>query len=88
MTVTKQMTVRVWVTDVWDAVPLDVTPETTLGQVKAEALKRTLDRPAEPGDYVIKFRGAALDESQTMAALSVRDQSPFIVLPARRQPVR
>jgi len=37
----------------------------------------------------VKFRGAAvLDESVMLRALGAVPNAPFIVLPARRQPVR
>ena len=88
MIATKAMTVRVQVTEVWDTVALDVTPDMTAAQVKVAALASALGRPADPAGYVIKFRGAAVDESRTLAALGAPDQAPFIVLPARRQPVR
>lgn len=81
--------VRVWVTDVWDAVSLDVTPEWTVARLKAEALHRATGRTVDPARYVVKFRGGPLlDESRTLADLNAAAQAPFIVLPARRQPVR
>ena len=40
------------------------------------------------GLYVVKFRGASiLDESITLGKLGAVPNAPFIVLPARRQPV-
>jgi hypothetical protein len=43
----------------------------------------------DEGAYVVKFRGAqALDETMTLGALGAVPNAPFIVLPARRQPVR
>lgn len=80
--------VRVSVTDAWDTVSLDATPETTIAELKARALERTLGR-ADPGGYIVKFRGArVLDEQQSIAALEVPDGAALIVLPARRRPVR
>lgn len=88
--VADRLAVRVMVTDAWDVVPLTVEPHTTVAELKREALARalrTLDVAAEA--YQVKFRGAAvLDESITLAALGARAGSPFIVLPARRRPVR
>jgi len=50
------------------------------------ALKRA---PLGEQEYIVKFRGAAvLDESVTLRALGAVPNAPFIVLPARRQPVR
>jgi len=38
---------------------------------------------------MVKFRGAqVLDESITLAALGAVPNSPFIILPGRRKPVR
>ena len=82
--------VRVMVTDVWDQVFLAVTPGTTVAALKSQALRQALKR-GEPrvADYVVKFRGAqVLDESTTLAALGAGANAAFIVLPARRQPVR
>ena len=88
--VTERFAVRVMVTDVWDQVFLAVEPGTTVAELKRQALAQALKRSdAPPGAYVVKFHGAAvLDESVTLAALGARANAPFIVLPARRQPVR
>lgn len=81
--------VRVWVPEVWDAVDLTPAPESTVGQLKAQALARATGRNPDPSAYVVKYHGAALaDEGRTLAQLGVQDGAPFIVLPARRQPVR
>lgn len=89
-TVLDKFAVRVMVTDVWDQVFLAVAPETTVAQVKRDALARALKtNVVRPDDYVVKFRGAqVLEESLTLAALGAGANAPFIVLPARRQPVR
>ncbi len=82
--------VRVMVTDVWDQVFLAVEPTTTVADLKRQALTQALKRAqVRPEDYVVKFHGAQLlDETMTLAALGAVPNSPFIVLPARRQPVR
>lgn len=82
--------VRVMVTDVWDQVFLAVEPRTAVSELKRQALTQALKRDdARLGDYVVKFRGAqVLDESTTLGALGAVANAPFIVLPARRQPVR
>jgi hypothetical protein len=82
--------VRVMVTDVWDHVPLSVDDATTVAQLKRDALRAALRQADvhEP-DYVVKFRGAqVLDESTSLGTLGAGPNVPFIVLPARRQPVR
>ncbi len=81
--------VRVSVTDVWDTVELSLTPESTIAQLKAAALEKATGRSEDPADYVVKYRGALVsDEHQTLGSLGVPESAPFIVLPARRQPVR
>lgn len=78
------------VMDAWDTVEIQVDDTTTVAQLKREALRAALKQPplSEQG-YVVKFRGAAvLDESQALRDIGARPNAPFIVLPARRQPVR
>lgn len=87
---TDRFPVRVMVTPVWNSVELGVGGDTTVAQLKREALREALHRDAVDDDaYIVKFRGAAvLDESMTLARLGAVPNAPFIVLPARRQPVR
>jgi len=82
--------VRVMVTDAWDNVNVQVDGTTTVAQLKRDALRAALKQPPlDEREYVVKFRGAAvLDESQTVRALGAVANAPFIVLPARRRPVR
>jgi len=89
VTVAPGIRVRVWVTDVWDAVELSLSPESTVGELKAAALARATGRAGPSDDQVVKYRGATVsDERRTLAALGVPDGAPFIVLPGRRRPVR
>ena len=87
--VAQRFAVRVMVTDVWDQVFLAVEPTTTVAEHKRQALAQALKRSnLRLDEYIVKFRGAqVLDESTTLAALGVVPNAPFIVLPARRQPV-
>lgn len=82
--------VRVMVTDAWDQVFLAVGPETTVADLKRQALARALRRaPLAIDQYIVKFRGALVqDEGVTLATLGAGANAPFIVLPGRRQPVR
>jgi hypothetical protein len=82
--------VRVMVPEIWDHVVVAVEPTTTVATLKREALLRALKRPGvRLEDYVVKFRGAALtNEAATLADVGAEANSPFIILPARRQPVR
>lgn len=86
----ERFAVRVMVTDVWDQVVLAVEPSTTVAELKHQALAKALKRAAVPlGEYVVKYRGGqVLDETVTLAGLGAVPNAPFIVLPARRQPVR
>lgn len=88
MIVTTELHVRVWVTEVWDAVRLSVTPDWTVERLKEAALREATGRTPNLSRYVVKYKGAPmLDESQTLGEMGVPDQGAFIVLPARRQPV-
>ena len=88
--VSPRFAVRVMVTPVWDQVFLPVEAGTTALQLKRDALRAALKRSGvDDRAYIVKFRGAqVLDESVTLAALGAVPNAPFIVLPARRQPVR
>lgn len=88
--VADRFAVRVMVTDAWDQVFLAVGPDTTVTDLKRQALARALKRNDLPAsDYAVKFHGAAvLDESITLSALGAGANAPFIVLPARRRAVR
>jgi len=88
--VADRFAVRVMVTDAWDQVFLAVGPDTTVAELKRQALARALKRTDLPAaEYVVKFHGAAVtDESATLRALGAGANAPFIVLPARRRPVR
>jgi hypothetical protein len=81
--------VRVMVTTAWEQVALQVDDSTTVAQLKHEALRAALKTTAGEEGFVVKFRGASiLDESITLRQLGAVPNAPFIVLPARRQPVR
>jgi hypothetical protein len=76
------------VQDVWDEVRLDLPGTTPLGEVKRRALEATRVM-RDPGGYVLKFRGAELqDESESLAQAGVVPNGALIVLPKRRRPVR
>ncbi len=89
MTVAADMRVRVWVPEVWDVVQLTLGAESTVADLKDEALRAALGDTRAHTPHAVKYRGAQLfDERQRLADLDVPDGAPFIVLPARRQPVR
>lgn len=89
-TIGERFAVRVMVMPAWDHVSLQVDGATTVGQLKREALRSALKRaPLDEQEYVVKFRGAAvLDETLTLSAVGAVPNAAFIVLTARRQPVR
>jgi hypothetical protein len=76
------------VQDVWDEVPLDLPPATSLAELKRAALEATkVNR--DPDEYVIKFRGfELLDESRSLVDAGLVPNGAVIVLPRRRRPVR
>jgi hypothetical protein len=87
--VAERYAVRVMVTAVWETVTVQVDDSTTVAQLKHEALRIALKTTAGEEGCVVKFRGAPiLDESITLRALGAVPNAPFVVLPARRQPVR
>jgi hypothetical protein len=80
--------VRVMVSDAWDAVSLDLPSSTPLSEIKREALARTRVM-GNPGDYLVKFRGAELDdETRSLKDAGVPANASLIVLRRRRRPVR
>lgn len=81
--------VRVMVTPAWEQVSIQVDDATSVAQLKREAVRAALKTTAHAQDYIVKFRGALIqDEALTLRAIGVVPNAPFIVLPARRQPVR
>ena len=87
--VAERFPVRVMVTPAWETVPVQVDDNTTVAQLKHEALRAALKTTHGEQAFVVKFRGATvLDESTTLRALGAVPNAPFIVLPARRRPVR
>jgi hypothetical protein len=79
---------RVMVEEAWDEVSLNVPPATRLGELKRMALEAT-KIPRDPSSYLLKFRGAELDdESRTLAEAGLVPNGALIVLRRRRRPVR
>jgi hypothetical protein len=76
------------VTPVWNTVELRVDAATPVRDLKRAAL-RELKVDPDGDDYVVKYRGAlVLDESRSLDSVGAVPNAPFIVLHARRQPVR
>jgi hypothetical protein len=86
--VTSPLPVRVMVQEAWDEVQLELPPATPLGEVKRRALAATRVT-GDPAGYVLKFRGAELqDESRSLADAGMVPNGALIVLARRRRPVR
>ena len=80
---------RVTVSEAWDTVTVTAGGDRPFGEIKAEALERALGRTVDPAGFVLKFRGALVDdERRSLDDLDVPDGAALIVLPARRAPVR
>jgi hypothetical protein len=81
------MAVRVMVQDAWDQVSLEVPPGATLQELKQRAMALT-HQPGKPEDYLVKFRGAPVDEARSLAESGVVANATLIVIPRHRRPVR
>ena len=87
MTATTKL--RVTVTDAWDTVTVVAGADTTIAELKQQALRLALGWQPDPSIYEVKYRGALmLDERCPVADLNLPDGAPMIVLPIRRRPVR
>ena len=82
----RDLAVRVTVLDTWDEIPLLLSPETAVGELKARAL--TASRVTRsPAEYEVKYLGAGLmDEGATLAESGVVTNAALIVLSRRRRP--
>jgi len=80
---------RVTVSDAWDAVTVTASPDTTIADIKAEAVSRVVGAGPSPERYVVKYRCAlVVDERSTIGELGPPDGAALILLPGRREPVR
>lgn len=79
--------VRVMVEDAWDQVTLELPSTSSVSDVKRQALALT-HRTGDPGAYLVKFRGAEIDESRSLAENGVVTRASLIVLARNRRPVR
>ena len=79
---------RVTLLDTWEETDLELPPGTLVADIKRAALERSGIKRS-PADYVVKFRGAALDEGgRTLADAGIPPNGELIVLLSRRVPVR
>lgn len=87
MSPAKAADLRVRVSDAWSDVDLPWSLDLRIGELKVRALVAT-QRSGDPAEYEVKFRGAAVDESQTIGQLKVPAGAGLIVQQRRRQAVR
>jgi hypothetical protein len=86
--VTLVLPLRVMVQDAWDEVLLELPSTTALAELKRRALRATRVS-GDPESYVLKFRGALLDdETRSLADAGLVANGALIVMPRRRRPVR
>lgn len=82
------LSLRVTVLDAWDAIPLDLSPATTIEAVKRQALDAARV-VAPPADFLVKFRGVELaEESRSLADVDFPSGGALIVLRRRRRAVQ
>jgi len=82
-------TVRVQAAEVWDAVRVEVTPETPVRDVKQAAMALLLPDVEQIDSYLVKLHGAEVsNEAQSLQAAGARDASTLFVTARRRRPVR
>lgn len=85
---TAVLPLRVMVEDVWNEVPLEVPGDTSLGEIKRQALQAS-HVMEDPAHYLLKFRGAELtEEFRSAADAGLVPNGALIVLARRRRPVR
>jgi hypothetical protein len=85
---TGALPLRVMVEDVWNEVPLEVPADTSLGEIKRQAL-RASHVTQHPSHYILKYRGAELsEESRSAAEAGLVPNGALIVLARRGRPVR
>ena len=88
MTTAPMLSLRVMVEDVWDEVSMALPSSTPLGDLKTLALRQA-GVPGDASDYLVKYRGAELqDEDRSLADAGVVPNATLVVLPRRRRPLR
>lgn len=82
-------TVRVQVSEVYDAVRLTAPRGESVLAVKVAALAELMPEVAYHDDFVVKLHGVEVhDESASLADVGASDGSIFLVMHRRRRPVR
>lgn len=82
-------TVRVQCAEVYDAVRVDVLPDTSVRDVKHAAMAVLLPDVSDLDGYVVKLNGFEVsDERQSVQHAAGMDGSTFLITSRRRRPVR
>lgn len=81
------LALRVMVQDAWDQVSMELSGTTTFGELKQKAMTLT-HQVGKAEEYQVKFRGAAVDDSRSLAEAGVVANTTLIVMPRYRRPVR
>jgi hypothetical protein len=82
-------TLRAQCAEAWDAVRVDVVPETRVLDIKQAALSLLLPDVDDLDGYVVKLHGFELrDESAGVQSTGAVDGSTLLITSRRRRPVR
>lgn len=81
--------VRAQLSEVWDAVRLDVAPSTPVSVVREHALAALLPDAGIGDEFVVKLNGMeVLDEHASVADVGALNGSTFLIAYRRRRPIR
>lgn len=82
-------TIRVQCLEAWDAVRMDVAPESRVREVKQAAMAILMPDVEHFDEYVVKHNGCEVhSESDSLQAIGVVDGSTLLIMSRRRRPVR
>ena len=82
-------TVRVQCAEAWDAVRVELTPATSVLDVKRAAMSVLMPDVDDIGEHVVKLNGWEIaDERQSLEAVGAVDGSTLLVMSRRRRAVR
>lgn len=82
-------TIRVQCLEAWDAVRIEIAPESRVREVKQAAMAILMPDVENFDDYVVKLHGCEIvSESHAAEAVGVVDGSTLLIMSRRRRPVR
>ena len=84
----ERWTVRVQVSNAWDAVRISAPPTEPVLTLKLRALEALWSDTPYHDDFVVKLRGAEVDERASLADVGAADGSILLLMLRRRRPVR